>query len=516
MSLNLGSLLSNSTRQFSSETALIYESDRYSYEQLDSCVRKFAADLKEAGIERGDKVAIMLPNVPEFTIAYFGILYAGAVVVSLNILLSADELSYQLGNSEAKAFIVHADFSENGLNGFKRCDTCSILYFVEGNDAGEVPSNARSVADVLKRTDHADLCQTMPDDTAVILYTSGTTGKPKGAELTHSNLYFNAQYSSERMFSLWPDEINVMQPGFVGLGALPMYHIFGQVVIQSALLMGGGSFVCMKRFSAEAAVAAIEKEKVTFLPGVPTMFFAILHDTTSDSVNLSSLKYCVSGGAPMPVDVKESFKEKFGVTIQEGYGLTETSPLATVQWPNETDKCGTAGQPISGIEVKIFDKKDQEMPQGERGEIVIRGHNVMKGYYRNPEATAEALRNGWFHSGDIGYIDEDGDVFIVDREKDMILRGGYNVYPREVEEVLYKHPAIMEAAVIGIPDERYGEEVKAVVSLKPDQVASPEEIKAYCKKHLAAYKYPRHIEIIDSLPKGPTGKLLKRVLRDAI
>jgi long-chain acyl-CoA synthetase len=356
----------------------------------------------------------------------------------------------------------------------------------------------------------------MPDDTAVILYTSGTTGKPKGAELTHSNLYFNAQYSSERMFSLWPDEINVMQPGFVGLGALPMYHIFGQVVIQSALLMGGGSFVCMKRFSAEAAVAAIEKEKVTFLPGVPTMFFAILHDTTSDSVNLSSLKYCVSGGAPMPVDVKESFKEKFGVTIQEGYGLTETSPLATVQWPNETDKCGTAGKPISGIEVKIFDKKDQEMPQGERGEIVIRGHNVMKGYYRNPEATAEALRNGWFHSGDIGYIDEDGDVFIVDREKDMILRGGYNVYPREVEEVLYKHPAIMEAAVIGIPDERYGEEVKAVVSLKPDQVASPEEIKAYCKKHLAAYKYPRHIEIIDSLPKGPTGKLLKRVLRDAI
>jgi len=216
----------------------------------------------------------------------------------------------------------------------------------------------------------------------------------------------------------------------------------------------------------------------------------------------------------MPVDVKESFKERFGVSIQEGYGLTETSPLATVQRTNETQKCGTAGKPIPGVDVKIFDEKDQEVAQGDRGEIVIRGHNIMKGYYRNPEATAEAFRSGWFHSGDIGYIDEEGDVFIVDREKDMILRGGYNVYPREVEEVLYKHPAVMEAAIIGVPNERYGEEVKAVVSLKPDQLASPEAIIAHCKRHLAAYKYPRHLDIIDSLPKGPTGKILKRALRE--
>ncbi len=514
MSLNLGSLLSNSTRQYSAETALICDSDRYSYEHLDISVRKFAADLKEAGIERGDKVAIMLPNVPEFTIAYFGILYAGAVVVSLNILLSADELNYQLTQSQAKAFVVHADCREAGLEGFNRSDNCKALYFVDDNNGNESPSNARSVKDALARSDHADICQTMPDDTAVILYTSGTTGKPKGAELTHFNLFFNAQYSAERLFSLWPREINVMQPGFVGLGALPLYHIFGQVVVQSALLMGGGSFVCMKRFSAEAAVAAIEKEKVVFLPGVPTMFFAILHDVGSGKADLSSLRHCVSGGAPMPVEVKESFRAKFGVPIQEGYGLTETSPLATVQRPNETHKCGTAGKPIPGIDVKIFDENDQEAPLGERGEIVIRGHNIMKGYYRNPEATETAIRDGWFHSGDIGYIDEDGDVFIVDRTKDMILRGGYNVYPREVEEVLYKHPAIMEAAVIGIPHERYGEEVKAVVSLKPNQQASPEEIIAYCKEYLAAYKYPRHLEIMDSLPKGPTGKLLKRALRD--
>ena len=516
MSLNLGTLLTSATRQFSSETALIYESERYSYEQLDSSVRKFAADLKKAGIQRGDKVAIMLPNVPEFTIAYFGIVYAGAVVVSLNILLSADELHYQLTNSEAKALVLHADCCDAGLEGFDRCETCKILYIAGENGSEKAPLNARSITAALTRSDHADLCQTMPDDTAVILYTSGTTGKPKGAELTHSNLYFNAQYSAERLFSLWPNEINVMRPGFVGLGALPMYHIFGQVVVQSALLMGGGSFVCMKRFTAEAAVAAIEKEKIVFLPGVPTMFFAILHDVKSGTADLSSLKHCVSGGAPMPVDVKESFKEKFGVVIQEGYGLTEPSPLATVQLSNETEKCGTAGKPIHGIDVKIFDENDQEVVQGERGEIVIRGHNIMKGYYKNPEATTEAMRSGWFHSGDIGYIDEDGDVFIVDREKDMILRGGYNVYPREVEEVLYKHPAVMEAAVIGAPHERYGEEVKAVVSLKPDQLASPEDIIAHCKEHLAAYKYPRHLEIMDSLPKGPTGKLLKRVLRDAV
>ena len=513
MSLNLGSQLANSTRQFNSETALIYESDRYSYERLDSLVRKFAAELKDAGIKPGDKVALMVPNVPEFTIAYYGIVYFGGVVVSLNILLSADELEYQLTHSQAKAFVLHADCGAAGFEGFERCDTCGILYCISEDDSGDMPDLARPFEETLKRTDHADLYQTMPDDSAVILYTSGTTGIPKGAELSHFNLYYNAQYIAERCFSFWPNEINVVQPGFVALGALPLYHIFGQVAVQSAMLIGGGSFVCMKRFTAEATVAAIEKERIVFLPGVPTIFFAILHDVGSESADLSSLRHCISGGAPMPVDVKESFMEKFGVPIQEAYGLTETSPLATIQRPNETRKCGTAGKPIPGIDVKIFDENDQEVPLGERGEIVIRGHNIMKGYYRNSEATVEAMRSGWFHSGDLGFIDEDGDVHIVDRKKDMILRGGYNVYPREVEEVLYKHPAVMEAVVIGIPHERYGEEVKAVIALKPGQHAEPEDIIAYCKEHLAAYKYPRHLEIMDSLPKGPTGKLLKRVLR---
>ncbi|MBH52747.1 MAG: long-chain-fatty-acid--CoA ligase [Opitutaceae bacterium] len=513
MSLNLGSLLANSTYKYPTETALIYGSERYTYKQLDTLVRKFAAELKEAGIQPGDKVGLMSPNVPEFTIAYFGTLYTGAVVVSLNILLSADELEYQLTHSEAKGFVMHANCEAAGLEAFGRCDNCDLLYVVD-EVCGEAPSGMKSFEATLNRTDQADLYQTMSDDTAVILYTSGTTGKPKGAELSHFNLYYNTQYVAERLFSRWPDEFNIVKPGFVGFGGLPMYHIFGQVAIQNAMLFGGGSFVCLKRFTAEAAVAAIKNEKVVLFAGVPTMYFAILHDVGSDPAEMSSLKHCITGGAPMPMDVKRSFSEKFRVEIQECYGLTETSPLAVSQEYGDAEKCGTAGKPIDGIDLKIVDDNDQEVPQGERGEIVMRGHNIMNGYFRNSKATKEAMRNGWFHSGDLGFIDEDGDVHIVDRKKDMILRGGFNVYPREVEEVLYQHSAVMEAVVIGIPDDRYGEEVKAVISLKPDKNTNSEEIIAYCKEHLAAYKYPRHVDIMDSLPKGPTGKLLKRVLRE--
>jgi long-chain acyl-CoA synthetase len=244
------------------------------------------------------------------------------------------------------------------------------------------------------------------------------------------------------------------------------------------------------------------------------MYFAVLHAPESESADMSSLQFCVSGGAAMPVEVKRAFEKRFNVHIQEGYGLTETSPLATIQSPSETGKAGTIGKPIHGIELRIFDDEGVEVPLGERGEIVMRGHNTMKGYFRNPEATEEAFRGGWFHSGDIGYIDEEGDVFIVDRKKDLIIRGGYNVYPREVEEVLYAHQAIREAAVLGVPDEKYGEEVRAVISLMEGCEVTSEDIISYCKEHLAAYKYPRVVDIIDELPKGSTGKILKRAMRE--
>ncbi|MDA2936784.1 long-chain fatty acid--CoA ligase [Acidobacteria bacterium AH-259-A15] len=514
MSLNLGNLLANSARYYGDQTALIFHSQRYSYQQLDSMARQFAWELMQVGIGPGDKVAIMLPNGPPFTIAYFGTLYAGAVAVTLSMLQAAEEVAYQLNDCDAKAFVLHADCRTAGMDAFRRTDQCRKLYWVADHSSDNVPEDTIPFDNVLGRSSHSDVWQTRADETAVIIYTSGTTGHPKGAELTHFNLFYNAQYICERAFSIWPKKFNILGPGHVALAALPLYHIFGQTNVQNALLFGGGAISYIKRFSAKEAVNTIVRDGVTFFPGVPTMYFAILHDPESQEADLSNLKFCVSGGAPMPVEVKRRFENQFGVRIQEGYGLTETSPLATLQRPDETAKCGTIGKPISGVEILIFDDQDCEVPRGEKGEIVIRGHNVMKGYYKCPEATAEALRGGWFHTGDIGYIDPDGDIFIVDRKKEMILRGGRNVYPREVEEVLYTHPAVREAAVIGVPDEKYGEEVKAVVSLKAEYQATAKEIIHHCKQHLAAYKYPRTVDILEELPKGPTGKILKRALRE--
>ena len=514
MSLNLGSLLANAARKFPRETAVIYNDVRYTYAALDAAVRKFAADLIERGLEPGQRVAVVVPNVPEFTIADFGVLYAGGVAGPMSTLFVAGELAYQFQDCDARALVLHGDCTGAGLEAFRRSPACKTLYTVGEVAGAETAGDVRPFAAVLKSSKQADLYQSQPDDTSVILYTSGTTGKSKGAELSHFNLYYNAQLICERTFGVWPEEINVFQPGDVGLAALPLYHTFGQTNVQNGMLFGGGAVSYMKRFDPAEAIRLIARDRVTFFAGVPTMYIAILHDSTAAGADFSSLKYCASGGAPMPIEVKQQFAKRFGVRLQEGYGLTETSPLATMQSPRDTEKGGTIGKPIDGIEIKIYDEHDREVPQGERGEVVIRGHNIMKGYLNRPEATAEALRGGWFHSGDVGYIDEDGDIHIVDRKKDMILRGGFNVYPREIEEVLYQHPCIAEAAVIGIPDDRLGEEVKAVVALKPGAKATVEEIVAHCKEHVAAYKYPRVVEIRPELPKGPTGKLLKRALRE--
>jgi len=512
MTLNLGSLLAESAIRFPHETAIISDGEHFSYRHIDEAARRCAHALASSGFKRGDRLAIMLPNITEFTIAYYAALYRGCVLVTLNTLLSADEVAFQLANSEAKGLVVDLEFLAVGMEGFQRTESCRVLY-VTGKDGG-APEGAVSFDEMLAGSEHSDVEQTMPDETAVIIYTSGTTGRPKGAELTHFNLQRNAQYVSERAFSDWPQSIQVMGPGQVALSALPLYHIFGQTNVQNAMLLGGATFTNVRRFTPGAVIEAISRDQVTFFPGVPTMYFAVLHAPESEFADLSSLQFCVSGGAAMPVEIKCAFEKRFTVHIQEGYGLTETSPLATIQSPSETAKAGTIGKPIDGIELRIFDDEGVEVPQGERGEIVMRGHNTMKGYFRNPEATEEAFRGGWFHSGDVGYIDEEGDVFIVDRKKDLIIRGGYNVYPREVEEVLYAHQAIREAAVLGVPDEKYGEEVRAVISLMEGCEVTSEEIISYCKEHLAAYKYPRVVDIIDELPKGSTGKILKRAMRE--
>jgi long-chain acyl-CoA synthetase len=495
MSLNLGSILQASADSRPEHTAVKLNERALSYAELDRAARGVAASLWERGIEPGDRVALMVPNVPEFTVAYFGILYAGATVVPLNVLLSAPEVSYHIEDSGSKLLIAHPFFKEPASKGALGCGVHVV--WTEGESERHLPE---MVAAAPIRAVHA----TSPDDIAVILYTSGTTGQPKGAELTHSNLLLNAALVVPRLIPLDQND--------VALGALPLFHSFGQTCIQNACIAGGATFTLLPRFTPQEAFEIMERDGVTVFAGVPTMYFALLHHESDRAYDLSKLRYCLSGGAPMPVDVMTAFEKKFPVQILEGYGLSETSPVASFNMFDRPRKVGSIGYPVWGVEMAILDHADRPVQEGERGEICIRGHNVMKGYWKRPEASKEAMRNGWFHSGDIGIRDEDGCYRIVDRVKDMIIRGGFNVYPREVEEVLYTHPAVVEAAVIGVPHESHGEEIKAVLALAKDQTVTEAEVIAFCKERLAAYKYPRIIEFVEALPKGPTGKILKRQL----
>jgi long-chain acyl-CoA synthetase len=347
---------------------------------------------------------------------------------------------------------------------------------------------------------------TQADDTAVILYTSGTTGRPKGAELSHFNMFYNAEFAASSLVPGGPDSL--------ALVTLPLFHSFGQTVVQNAVLSQGGSLVFLPRFEPKAAFELMQKRRITLFAGVPTMYFALLHYPEADHYDVSSLKYCVSGGSAMPVEVMRAFDKKYGVNVLEGYGLSETSPVASFNRLDRPKKVGSIGLPIARVEFKVVNAQAATLTEPNvPGEIWIKGPNVMKGYYKRPEVTAETLKDGWFATGDIAYWDEDGYYFIVDRKKDMIIRGGFNVYPREIEEVLYAHPAVLEAAVIGVAHESHGEEVKAVLALKPGHTATQEEIIAYAKDKLAAYKYPRIVEFRQSLPKTATGKILKRELR---
>jgi long-chain acyl-CoA synthetase len=514
MALNLASIVDNSAGLYPGEPAQLFAEGCRTHAQLCEAVHCFAGALTSLGVARGDRVAMLLPNVPEFTIVYFGILCAGATVVPINVLAVAGEIAYFLEHSGSKALVAWEGYWEAAKSAADRSHDCGHLILLTRGDA--VPEGAldyrRLMADA---TPLPDTTATEASDTAVILYTSGTTGRPKGAELTHFNLFHNAQWCSERSQSVLPDQIFFYGPGQVGLAALPLYHSFGQTAIQNAMLFNGAAISYLPRFTPDDALEAIARDRVTCFAGVPTMYFALLHHPSAAERDLSSLRRCTSGGAPMPVEVMNAFDARFGTLICEGYGLSETSPVATFHTPARPRKPGTVGWAIQGVEVRVVDAADRPLPPGEPGEVVIRGYNLMKGYFRDPQATAEVMRGGWFHTGDIGVLDDEGYLAIVDRKKDMIIRGGYNVYPREVEEVLYGHPAIREAAVIGIPDAEHGEEVRAVLALKEGATASEAEIVAFCKERMAAYKYPRSVEFRDALPKGPTGKILKRALRES-
>jgi len=496
MHLNLGTILQTSCEARPEHVALRLHDRALRYHELDRAARGVATSLRERGLAPGDTVALMIPNVPEFTIAYFGTLYAGCTVVPLNVLLSAPEVRYHLEDSGAKLLVAHPTFDAPAREGAREAGVPMIA--AEGSGPG-------TLAEFAAAEPAPGLHATRPSDTAVILYTSGTTGKPKGAELTHANLMLNSALVVPRLIPVGEDD--------VALATLPLFHSFGQTCIQNAMFAAGGTVTLLPRFGPKETFEVIERDRVTLFAGVPTMYFALLHHAPERAYDLSSLRWCMSGGAAMPVEVMRAFEEKHGIPVLEGFGLSETSPIASFNVPGRPRKPGSVGYPVWGVEMCILDDEDRPVPDGERGEICIRGHNVMKGYLGRPDATKEALRGGWFHSGDIGIRDPDGSFRIVDRKKDMVIRGGFNVYPREIEEVLFAHPEVLEAAVIGVPHESHGEEVKAVVVRKPGSRLAAEEVIAYCRERLAAYKYPRIVEFIDELPKGPTGKILKRELR---
>ncbi len=438
--MNLSELLTRSDA-----IAIRHDDRTLTYNELDDAAARAAAYLKAQGVEPGDRVGLKAANVPEFAVAYYGALRAGAVVVPMNPLLKDREVEHYVTDSGAK-----------------------LILTPETDYTGHAPDHTIADRD--------------PQDTAVLLYTSGTTGLPKGAQLTHANLIRNVATAVE-LFDL--------DAGTIQLGALPLFHAFGQTCSLNATIAVGGTLTLLPRFDPARALEIIARDQVTVFAGVPTMYVAML-DTPGTA---PSLEVCVSGGAAMPVEVMRGFEARYDCAVLEGYGLSETSPIASFNRRDRPRKPGSIGLPVDGVEMKLTDE----------GEIAIRGHNVMKGYFGTG---AGVDQDGWFHTGDIGRVDEDGYFFIVDRKKDVVIRGGFNVYPREIEEVLYEHPAVREAAVIGIPDDRLGEEVGAAIALRAD--ATPEAIRAFVKDRVAAYKYPRIVWIVDELPKGPTGKVLKR------
>ena len=506
MSLNLATMLRETALARPDKVAVILDQFRLDYKALDALSNQVAGSLQAAGVRRGDRIGLMLPNVPQFVIAYYGILKAGAVVVPMNVLLRAPEVAFYVGNSEATALITWEDFAEEAVKGVSELSGVST-YVVNKPGSEARPPGTRPFSELMQGSPAFDMVATDPDDTAVILYTSGTTGKPKGAELTHFNLFMCCQVSADRLVEFTDDD--------VALAVLPLFHSFGQSNVMNTTIYAGGTMTLVPRFEPDKVMEVIQRDRVTLFLGVPTMYFALLHNPRAGDYDISSLRLCGSGGASMPGEVMKAFEQKFGATILEGYGLSETSPSASFNRSQEERKFLSIGKPIWGVEMRIHNEDGEPMPPGQEnvGEIVIRGHNVMKGYFKQPEATAEAMKNGWFHSGDMGYMDAEGFFFIVDRKKELIIRGGFNVYPREVEEVLYAHPAVQEAAVIGVPDEKLGEEVKAVVALKQGQTASEDDLIAWVKERVAAYKYPRSVQFVDSLPKGPTGKILKKELK---
>lgn len=506
MGLNVGDCLRISAEAQPQAPCIIFDALRLSYAEVDAAARRVAGLLLSTGIRPGDRVALILPNIPQFPILYYGILYAGATVVPLNPLLRPRELAHVVADAEVRAVFAFEDVAATAVEVFQSGEGYEQLYIVESGMAFKTPAAGGSFMQAFSAASPVtSIAQTEPEDIAVLLYTSAQHGHPRGAMLSHFNLFNNAMTISTRTLRYYPED--------VFLCVLPLFHGFGQTTMMNAPLLTGSSIVLSPRFDAGHTFELIANEKITLLAMVPTMLHFLATSTRDTSPQLSSLRCVVSGGAKLASETSELFTKRFGLPVLEGYGLSETSPVVAFNCSAETNRPGSVGPPIWGCEVAIHDDDDNPLPQGEVGEVVIRGHNVFKGYLNDTEGTRHTLRGEWLHTGDRGYLDSDGYLYIIGLKKDMILRAGMNVYPREVEMVLELHPGVAEAAVVGVPDLVRGEDVKAFVVLHDGATPTENEIKAHCRDVLSSYKCPRRIEFVDTLPRAEDGTLDKPALR---
>jgi len=498
--MNVAHLLEQAAQRFAGKTAVYFEDQALTYAELADAVARFAGGLRDLGVGPDERVAVYLPNMPQFVIAIWGTFKAGAVATPMNPQMRRREIAHQLQDSNAKLILALVHNLEHVERAVAEVGDVKVIGVGGPSDHLRF-RNALSTPFGLERDD---------DDVALQPYTSGTTGKSKGVLLTHRNLRSNVE-AINKIIKLPPEDHRMLVP-------LPMFHITGMTVMMLAPLAQGATIYPMLRWDAEETLQLIQAHRITSMVGMPTLFLDMLHHPRADQYDLSSLQVCSSGGAKLPVPVLEAFEAKFNVTVYEGYGLTETSPVTHTNLAAPKRKPGSIGMPIEGCEALIADEEGRPQPAGEVGELWVRGPMVMRGYHNDAPATSEVISSdGWFHTGDLAYADQDGYYYVVDRKKDMILTGGYNVYPKEVEHVLDEHPAVADCAVVGVPDERKGETVKAFVVLKPGQTPDDElkeTIQQFCLKELAAYKHPREIAFVQELPRTGSGKIQKYRLQD--
>lgn len=504
--MNLVDLGDKNIKKFGEKLALIFEGEEFTNTRLNEMGRRLASGLRSLGIGRGDHVVVCLPNSPEVWASFQGIWRIGAVIIPIMFLLGLEEIRYILDHSDAKAIITSQDLLPNIEKAMKEGREVEKIIVLGGGDQGD----RVDFHGLLGRSQVEEEAEDMDeDDVALMIYTSGTTGRPKGVMLTHNNLYTNA-------IGAW--EANEWKKAPISLLCLPLAHSFGVVAMNAGNLSPyKGSFgVLMTWFDPEGVFQLIERHGINNFIGVPTMYQLLLNYPAADKYDTSSLERCTISAAPVTEELYRAFTARFNCMMYEGYGLTEASPAVALCRPSMPHKKGSCGAPLPGVEVKIFDEEDKEVPVNEQGEIVVRGPNVMKGYYKNPEDTQKALRGGWLHTGDVGYLDGDGYLFITDRMTDMIIKGGYNIYPSEIEGYLEEHPAIQEVAVIGIPDEKYGEEVMAFVVIGPGKELSEPEVIDYARSRITKFKAPSRVSFMDSLPKTLVGKVEKKELRKLV